>query len=369
MKYIKTAAMLLILSCTLFATTTYVDPISALPNAKMISLGDAYTAIGGDIYSGFANPAGLSRIDNIAISAINTSTFEDVSLTSIACGYRNTTTEVYFLGYTTLGVASFKHLEYISGDVAEVGTIDNSNVALTFGYSKILNEKIRVGVLLNTFTNSLSSSYDGNVGYNGSGMSIDAGATYEYDDDLILGIVMKNILGGSVVYEDTEDEIAKKMVLGAGYLLDTDSRLYKLSFDYEMQSNGPKQNLMHLGVETKMNEMFVVRGGLNGEAVSNGAAIVQELQLTMGFGIKINSFNIDYAYFPQYGEGETQHFISVIYNLGNPKNSQVNKNIRNKINQSQVVIQNNEKKDVMVTDEIKSDAPGIVTENKIGGEL
>jgi len=292
----------------------YVDPISALPVPRAISIGNAYTATGADIFSAYYNPAGLKEITDYQLAIINTSTLDDVSLTGMAFAYQLESGVIY-IGYTSLGVASFTHYEYDSGgQLTEAGKISNSNTALSLGYSTMLYDRTYGGVILNSFSNSLDSSYDKDLGYSGSGMSIDLGVRYLYSSDLTLALVMKNINGGEVGYsEAVSDEIQKSIILGAAYWKKFKNRDYLISFDYESQSNGSKMGLMHAGISTALTEILDARAGLNGVPASNGSQLIQEFKFSFGFGLQLFGAGLDYAYYPGYGEGETKHFISIAY--------------------------------------------------------
>ncbi len=311
------------LLCSCLLAGSYVDPVSALPKAKALGMGNAYTAIGKDIFSGYFNPAGLSEIKNYEFSLINTSTFADINLTGLAVAYNlgnsfGKPQDVVYFGYTLCSAGSIKNMQYSGTDIIEAGKLDAKNQAIALGYSKKIGEKVGVGFMLNTFHNTMDSSTDSNSSYDGSGLSYDLGMNYQLTEMLALGAVYKNLGGNSVGYaQDISDEIKQSSQVGISYRVPNTMLFIKdmtVALDYEKLNNGAKTGLFHIGTEISVLTNLVARGGLDEIPVSNGVGdITKELNYSLGLGFVLSGFSLDYAFYPRFGEGENKHFISMAY--------------------------------------------------------
>ncbi len=293
----------------------YVDPISALPIPRALGQGNAYGAVKGDIYSAYYNPAGLINVKGTEFSAISTTTMLDVSLFNISAAMHKSF-GTFFAGYSSLGVGSIKEMAYVAGEIAQVGSITNSNYALSLGYANIIFNSLEFGFVLNNFSTALDSSNDA-TDYSASAMALNLGLKYEISEQLALGLTLRNINGATMDYSDTyNDEIPAAIIFGTSYTKDIMGKDYNFFLDVENQTNGFETTLTSMGVATSVLDNIFVRGGLRGVPEGVNGEIKQQLKLTCGLGFKWQGLMADYAYYPGYGEDENKHYISVSLSLG-----------------------------------------------------
>jgi hypothetical protein len=254
---------------------------------------------------------------------INTSTFADINLMSLAAAYNlgnsfGKTQDVVYFGYTVCSAGSIKNMQYSGTDVIENGKLDASNQAIVLGYSKKVGEKLGVGFLLNSFRNNLDNSADSGTSYSGTGSSIDLGLSYKLTELLSFGAVYKNLGGNSIGYgQDISDEIKQSSQVGLSCAFPKSFVFNKdltLSLDYEKLNTGNRLGLFHSGGQLDVLDSLVVRGGIDEIPVSNGTGgTSKEINYSLGLGLILSGVNLDYAYYPRFGEGENKHFISLAY--------------------------------------------------------
>jgi hypothetical protein len=295
-------------------TAVYVDPIDSLPKPKTLAMGNTYVGQGKGIYAGFYNPAGLTDINTLEFSAINTSTFRDEQLSSLSLANKFLA-GTFFIGYTGINVGDLKNYAYVNNQPAEIGNISYQNSVISLGYGQQLNSKLSAGILLKNYQHILNVTQGSNDGFNGQGNGLDLGLQYKLTNKTTFGLTYKNALGNDIVYGNgVRDELQKTMVIGLGQKTRILNKDIKLGFDHEIQENGLKASLSRFGFELDiLKNVLQLRGGATQVPQSNGKTYDVVLHNTLGLGLKLGKFELDYAYYPQFRESTAQHFFGFTF--------------------------------------------------------
>lgn len=313
----KRTILLLLIFLTIVSTglaAVYVDPIESLPKPKALGMGNTYVGQGKGIYAGFYNPAGLTGIKALGFSAINTSTFRDEQLSSLALANKFLA-GTFFIGYTGLNVGDLKNYEYVNSQPAEMGNISYQNSVISLGYGQQFNSKLSAGIILKNYQHILNVTQGNNDGFNGQGNGLDLGLQYKLTNKTTFGLAYKNALGNDIVYGNgNRDELQKTMVIGLGQKTTILNKKLNFGFDHEIQENGLKASLSRFGFEFDiLKDVLQLRGGATQVPQSNGKTYDIVLHNTLGLGLKLGKFELDYAYYPQFREGTAQHFFGFTF--------------------------------------------------------
>lgn len=153
---------------------------------------------------------------------------------------------------------------------------------------------------------SLKYIYENLYSDEATGYAIDFGLTYSgLMKGLSIGASIRNI-GAMNKLRNEETVLPKDLRLGASYSYNfTDTKLF-LTLLTGLQKYLESDNYhFHTGTEINYDDFFFIRAGYMSGYESKS--------VTTGFGIKIKSLNLDYAYVPfKYGLGDN-HIITFIF--------------------------------------------------------
>ncbi len=139
-----------------------------------------------------------------------------------------------------------------------------------------------------------------------SGYALDFGITYTgIAEGLTVGASLRN-MGSMNKLRNEATKLPGDFRLGASYLLDFSSMKFIVNLLGGFQKFlDADDSHLHFGAEVNYDNFFFIRGGL----ISG----YETKSVTTGFGIKLKSFNMDYAYVPfKYGLGDN-HIITFIF--------------------------------------------------------
>jgi hypothetical protein len=139
-----------------------------------------------------------------------------------------------------------------------------------------------------------------------SGYALDLGVTYTgIADGLTIGASLRN-MGSMNQLRNKATKLPEDLRLGASYLIDfsTVKFIVNLLGGFQKFLDADDSHL-HFGAEVNYDNFFFIRGGL--------ITGYQTKSVTTGFGVKLKSFSMDYAYVPfKYGLGDN-HIITFIF--------------------------------------------------------
>lgn len=244
--------------------------------ARPLAMGSAFVAVADDANSIFWNPAGLSQIEHREIIMSYMELYSLVSYSFL--GYAQNVK----IGAIGIGLASSSDIDGVYQDMA---------IALS-GAKEIIND-LNLGINIKYLYSSANLD-DVKIG-SGKGGSLDAGLLYHVWGDMIkLGVAFQNLFGN--VYYNRKDI---KSIPGekywqrpgfsykAGAALALGGIFPKLdgTFIASQFSDGD----FHIGSEYIFRNLLALRAGFKtGNALNRS--------ITTGFGIKLQSINLDYAY-------------------------------------------------------------------------
>ncbi|MBT8233131.1 MAG: PorV/PorQ family protein [Saprospiraceae bacterium] len=291
------------------------------PWAKSAGLHGMSTASISGVESMRFNVAGLGRIDGKELNISNTRLFEGSAVKLNALGYAQK------MGNSAFGI-SLMAVDF--GDIP-VTTVDQpdgtgatfspSFLNLGIGYSYTYENKISVGILFRTISESTPD-------VSAFGFALDAGVQYVSgeQDNFRLGISLRNIGSpmkfngqglsfqgdnpdGNVPYlltfdQRSEDfELPSVLNIGISYDFHFNDKLFLRTVG-NFTSNAFSRDQIGAGAELYFNDMFILRGGYKKDFGSSGSSLNNVYSgVSAGASIELpfndsgkNKIAIDYAY-------------------------------------------------------------------------
>ncbi|MBI4667766.1 MAG: PorV/PorQ family protein [Elusimicrobia bacterium] len=267
--------------------------------ARPIGLGNAFTAIANDVNAIAWNPAGLTQITQRELGVMHAELFADTKydfagvvqpLNAGALGFG--------LAYLSQG-----SLEVRDANRQSQGSFNASDMATTFSYARILFPKFYGGASLKIIRSQIAQ-------YSATTFALDIGSLYNTPiERLKAGIALQN-LGPGMKFIDTASALPLTMATGFGYQL-PQGPILALDFKYRPYS---RKTNVSLGMEYPVLGILSLRAGYLGalsSAVKQGTNKLGDFTgLGAGFGIRVLSSHLDYAFTPM-GELGASHRMSL----------------------------------------------------------
>ena len=294
--------------------TTSFQFLEVLTSARGSALGNAFCSMADNSESEFFNPAGLTGINNIDMSAGYVNWFLDAAQYSFAAGYN-------WEGYGVLGVqAMFTDVGVIEetrvdalgfhADGSYNGLTGNTfrpnSIVLGLSFARDLTDKLSFGITAKYVHESLfykntatALAFDGGVLFKTGFKNIVVDATIRH-------------FGTQVKYIDQSFPLPQTFTIGASsYLLSekdpliAQSNQHSIRLAYEMVQPRDYDQQHCVGMEYGFENMFFLRGGYQFNT--------DEQSWSAGAGVQFEGVRIDYSYndFGQYLE--SIHRITIGY--------------------------------------------------------
>jgi hypothetical protein len=316
MRAIKIFLILLLLNVCASALVASDAGTSAVPflnmpvGARYIAMGGAATAVAEDSTAMFYNPALLAQQYWNSIDFMHSVYFEDTS-------YDYLSMSIKLNKVSSLGISaqyfSYGDLERIDYNGARVGSFSPSDLALAIGYAhniKGFGAGVNVKYVQSTIINT-ANTFAFDFGITSPEIYTNFFYEQDYNDSLILGVVVKNV-GGEIKYNNESEPLPLIMALGAGYyvsnyLFSLDAGMYEgeayfaLGCEYDLTIADSLNALFRAGYNTISNPAFSDVDGLTG--------------FSCGLGVKWNEVSFDYAFVP-FGDLGNTHRFSLSYSFG-----------------------------------------------------
>jgi hypothetical protein len=288
------------------------DPSRSLYTARQLGMGGVSVNFSDDGSGVFANPAQLTNFEFPQITSASRKIMLDETQYIFAGWAMPTAYGTFGLGYTGMGVGGSipTSLDPVTGRITqnpslEAGSFSNSIFAVSYSRKITAPVKLSLGGNLKFFNQAVS----GSGGDKGTGMGIDLGANYQPNKWLQTGIVLQNIVGGSIKWASVEDKLGANYKLGARAALFGPSAealyVYPQRIDAGLDLD-ISSSLFHLGFEYFPLKNISLRAGLNQESAGAG--------LTFGVGMENGGFRYDYAYVQRAGlPGDNPHYFTLSY--------------------------------------------------------
>jgi|GEM_PF-2292465 fibronectin type 3 domain-containing protein len=287
--------------------TSYADFLTIGCGARPSAMGGAYTAIADDASGNFWNPAGITAVDRISVTAMHLVWFMDDYYDYFSAAAPLDATTDIALSANAMIVPSFD-------STGGLGTPAPASydIAGTFTYAKnfgsIDTRDFTIGNI--SLGASIKYMYRQLAGIDyASQMLYDAGFMAGINQDIKIGITASD-MGEAVNGENSPFNVRfglsynMKLTNDSGILIDCD-----VEKPVDMADTAYQQWLVSAGAEIKFLSCLFLRGGYKSGNSDEGFAV--------GGGFKWPSVcDMDYAFVPHDALGAT-HRISLSFNFGN----------------------------------------------------
>ncbi len=279
--------------------TTAAQFLKITPGARAIALGGALTAIDGDIYSSYYNPAGVARNSNNGQVTFNHASW----LADMSFDYAAGAIDIEGLGTIFTTLTSFRvpedKVRTFANPEGDGRYWDAGALAIGIGYARELTDRFSIGFNAKYIHESIWNS-------SASGFALDVGTLYETPfAGLKIGAAITNFgttmkLDGRDIqfnYDPNNDdnsgpnnipskydmsEFNLPLTFRIGLSMDVvKNRFLRITGSVDATHPNDNTEYINSGVEFAYDEMFFVRGGYRSLFKENS-----EEGLTLGGGIK-----------------------------------------------------------------------------------
>ena len=297
----RSILVLLGIACLVLPTAALADDGSAGlaflklgVGARAIGMGDAYTAVAGDASSVYWNPAGIMNVESVDVTLMHSEWFQDIRY-EYAGGVRSYGD--YAVGVGVVGLY-MDDLERRDGPTAEpIGHFGVFDFAITGTYARRLTDNLNVGGSVKYLSEKIDD-------VTATGFAVDLGGRYDVPnfEGLSAGIAVLN-LGPQMKFIEDGFDLPVMYKLGAA--LDVPFEALNgdvvIAADAVMPAGGDTK--VHFGLEYEFADMIALRFGYRSGWDNHN--------VSMGLGVKVSNFRLDYAIVPFYSELGDTHRVSL----------------------------------------------------------
>jgi len=291
--------------------------------ARAVAMGGAYTAISGDPYALFWNPAGLAVVEDKTLVFTHNEYFAGLSQEYMGYNFPGSGIR-FFPGRLKNGVMGLsmnylytgKDLERRSGDYESdplnpispmEGEFRAYDLALSLGYGFNYSRDLKIGAALKFIRQSIDTE-------SGSSAALDLGMLYDFDlfgRGVTAGFAAQN-LGPGIKFID------KRFPLPLTFKAGLSRRLYEKSLLMSLDVSKPIDNYpsVAVGLEQQLGGKLFLRSGYRYRQHGNESGGWSGF--SMGFGFVSGRFSFDYALSP-FGDLGNTHRLSAALRFLAPK--------------------------------------------------
>ena len=259
--------------------------------SRASAMGEAFTAVSGDVGAAFFNPATLGvmkgkEVSFAHISYIDDVTLEQFSFRSISGGFR-------FGGSLNVGkVADIERRgQTPSGD--PLGLFDEHNFAASFFWGTPVAEKLSIG-------NTVKFAYEKIDLEDASTVALDFGGLYSLTPKISLGASIRNF-GTKPKFVNTAFDLPGEFRFGASYRTGESFPGVIVGVDVIKPQWGDKSVKVNIGGEYNYQNLAFLRGGSD--------FVYDSISISLGAGMAYRNYLFDYAFVPMKNDlGSTHRF-------------------------------------------------------------
>jgi|GEM_PF-1517126 len=305
-------ALIAVLSPAAFAEAD--DPAQNGGDARLLGMGEAYTAVCDDTNAIFVNPAGLATLKKFEMTGMYYTRVFNTYYYLTAAGAMPTPYGNIGIGYVGSGIGDIIETEDASDtDYDTFGYYDNVIMA-SYGTSLGQFDENYRRVFVGTSAKLFFRGFADSVTNSGFGINFDVGLKYVPSNWYSFGIAKSNILpgflGGGIMWDTGRTEqLTSPTRLGVS--IHPEESEYIGSFDVVLPSDPRRPVLYNLGGEFKLEDRIVVRAGFAGNVDAKSSSRLS-LDPSLGIGFTYENFMLNYAFRPYFADSaHPTHYISI----------------------------------------------------------
>lgn len=265
--------------------------------ARPTAMGEAYTAVSGDVYSAYYNPAGLAAMERPELTAMHTQWFQGIDYAYGAFAFPATT------GTFAVSAATLQtdEIDKRGTDEAKLGTFKNLDAAYALSYGTAISEALSFGLTARFLQQEIDSA-------SASAWSGDAGAMYAHPDSRFsYGLAIRHF-GQEIKFDEEGDP--QPMVVDAG----TSGRFLDRRLTLAANVLSPRDNDLQYGVGAEWAGPADARVRYAGRAGFRTAGTDADgaSGLSLGFGLGFRRLNFDVAWVPFGDLGNTFRYAILV---------------------------------------------------------
>lgn len=260
--------------------------------AKAAGLGSAFTAVASDVSAIYWNPGCLARMKGSELGLMRTELYGDTRLDFL--GYAQATRAGNF------GIAAtYLTQQGIQGRDSQgrrTSDFTASDLAMMLNYSRLV-KSVGLGVNLKYIRQRIADA-------SASGLALDLGASYRPMSKVRLGFAVQH-LGPGMKFTNERFSLPLTVSAGAGYIMGGN---FLVSADVRHRVYENKTSFS-IGTELQAFQGIYLRSGyLAGAQAGGGSGTAADalLRISVGFGLKLNNFTMDYSFMPMGELGNAQ---------------------------------------------------------------
>ncbi len=273
------------------------------PSVRIASMGETGVAIASGVQDVFLNPASLSRVKHMSLSANYMNWYTGIGYGLFGIAFRKADKEKISqnsFAFSVIGV-NVEGMEKRNEDGELLGMFGSSSYVFTFSYSRILFKGIAGGFNVKYLYDNIA----GDVAY---GYAIDMGFIYWIQNMIGFGFSVRNLgpglSGGSKdVLSRTDFALPMEVRAGGSYLYNTGIGNLAFNADLILSLTG-NPGAIGVSFEYDIMKNLYLRAGLKkalaDKILKDGAyTTVSEntFSFGIGFGLRYGNMSIDYAFY------------------------------------------------------------------------
>lgn len=255
--------------------------------ARPLALGSAYTAVAGDPYASYYNPAGLATLIGRQAAFMHSETFGNLLNHDYIALAQSKLNGVAAISLFRLGGGGILITEEYMGTYRVKDVASHADYVLTLSYGRKQTSRLDIGV-------SAKLIYRSIIDYSAKGIGFDAGARFRVAEGFYGALTARDMTGTILSYSSgSKETVNPTLVTGLGYnrRLGDFAALALADIDFRFEGRNSSAQFyqswisadVHFGFETSYKNTVFVRAGAD---TGN---------LTTGIGLKISRFTIDLA--------------------------------------------------------------------------
>jgi len=260
--------------------------------AKASGMGEAFVGRADGLSSLWWNPAGLSESKGTEITFMHNQWFQDISTEYLASAMR-IKENVFGLSITFNQVPDIPRRTHATE--RPLSTYDAHQAAFAFSLSRKINPRLSLGISGKWLYEKIEVS-------SASGVGIDLGAIFYLLTNMNIGAAISN-LGQKMKFEKQEFSLPTAYKAGFSWFLNRDYLKGDFTLGLDLvKLKGDSDLKVHVGLEYLYSNTLALRGGYQFG--------YDDKNYTLGFGLKIKAYGLDYAFVPFGSDLGNAHKIS-----------------------------------------------------------